>query len=121
MAFDSTWEVKVYEFCMDNGLQVEYSPSISYKYDYIGKLHTYHPDFLINGKVYEIKGDNFFRVNENTGQEEMFCPYRYSDWSDEYYVWMCGLYEAKHQCMIENGVTILREKHIINLSKELFA
>ena len=27
------------------------------QYEYDGKVHTYHPDFLINGKVYEVKGD----------------------------------------------------------------
>ena len=57
LAFDSTWEVKVYEFCKDNNIPVEYSPSISYEYDYCGKKHTYHPDFRINNKVYEVKGD----------------------------------------------------------------
>lgn len=74
--FDSTWEVKVYEFCKDNNIPVEYSPAISYEYEYDGKIWTYHPDFLINGKVYEVKGDQFFRINESTGKEEMFSPYR---------------------------------------------
>ena len=27
LTFDSTWEVKVYEFCRDNNIQVEYSPT----------------------------------------------------------------------------------------------
>ena len=120
MTFDSTWEVKVYEFCKDNNIEVEYSPSITYEYEYDGRIWTYHPDFLINDKVYEVKGDNFFRVNESTGKEEMFCPYRYTEWSDEYYQWMCGKYEAKHQCMIKNNVLILRDKDIRNLSNDEF-
>ena len=116
LAFDSTWEVKVYEFCKDNGLDVEYSPSISFEYEYDGRTWTYHPDFLINGKVYEVKGDNFFRINESSGIEEMYCPYCYDDWSDEYYNWVCGKYEAKHQCMLKNNVIILRYNDIKNLS-----
>lgn len=120
LTFDSTWEVKVYEFCKDNNIEVEYNPSISYEYEYDNKTWTYHPDFLINGKLYEIKGDYFFRINESTGNEEMFCPYRYDDWSDEHYNWMCGKYEAKHQCMIRNNVIILRELDISNISKYKF-
>ena len=115
LTFDSTWEVKVYEFCRDNNIQVEYSPEISYEYEYEGKIWTYHPDFLINERVYEVKGDNFFRINESTGQEEMFNPYRKQEWSDERYEWECGKYEAKHQCMLRNNVIILRESQIENL------
>ena len=112
LTFDSTWEVKVYEFCKNNNIPIEYSPEISIPYEYDGRTWTYHPDFLINGKVYEVKGDNFFRINESTGQEEMFCPYRDEDWSDEKYDWMCGLYEAKHQCMMNKGVVIIRGSDI---------
>ena len=119
LTFDSTWEVKVYEFCRDSNIPIEYSPKISYEYEYDGRIWTYHPDFLINGKVYEVKGDNFFRTNES-GQEEMFCPYRDEDWSDEKYNWMCSKFEAKHQCMLYHHIIILRNKHIDNLSKELF-
>lgn len=121
LTFDSSWEVIVYEFCMDSNIYVEYSPSIAYEYEYDSKVWTYHPDFLINGKVYEVKGEQFFRINESTRQEEMFCPYRCGDWSDEYYQWICGKYEAKHQCMILNNVKILRKSDINNLRIEIFA
>ena len=96
LTFDSTWEVKVYEFCRDNDIPIEYSPSISYDYKYDGKTCTYHPDFLINGRVFEVKGDYFFRFNESTGKEEMFCPYRRDEWTEDEYEWRCGRYEAKH-------------------------
>lgn len=98
--FDSKWEVKVYEFCKDNDIPIEYSPSISYEYEYDGRTWTYHPDFLINGKVYEVKGDHFFRINGSTGLEEMFNPYRESYWSDDEYIWHCEKAECKHQCML---------------------
>ena len=100
LTFDSKWEVKVYEFCKDNNVKVEYSPKISYDYEYGGKVWTYHPDFLINGKLYEVKGDNFFKINESTGKEEMFCPYGRKKLGEEKWKWLCGKYEAKHQCMI---------------------
>ena len=120
LTFDSTWEVKVYEICRDNNIPIEYSPRISFPYNYAGRIWTYHPDFLINGKVYEVKGDQFFKVDES-GHEVMFNPYRKPEWSDERYDWECGKYEAKHQCMIVNNVLILRDKDIDNLSIEMFA
>lgn len=85
----------------------------------IGKIWTYHPDFLINGKIYEVKGDQFFRINES-GDEEMFCPYRNPNLDDEQYNWICGKFEAKHQCMLKNNVIILRDTHISNLSTSMF-
>ena len=120
LTFDSTWEVKVYEFCKDHNIPVEYSPEISYPYEYDERTWTYHPDFLINGKVYEVKGDHFFKYNESSGQEKMFCPYRNPKWSDEQYAWICGKFEAKHQCMIKNNVRIMRDADIKNLCVEMF-
>ena len=87
---------------------------------YDERTWTYHPDFLINGKVYEIKGDHFFKYNESSGQEKMFCPYRNPKWSDEQYAWVCGKFEAKHQCMIKNNVRIMRDADIKNLCVEMF-
>ena len=99
LTFDSTWEVKVYEFCRDRNIPVEYSPQISFEYEYCGKKHTYHPDFLINGKVYEVKGDQFFDDNG--------CMINPFDRTKD------NLYEQKHVCMISNGVEILRGKDIL--------
>ena len=114
--FDSNWEVKVYDFLKDNHILFEYSPSISLPYEYDGREFTYHPDFLADERLYEVKGDQFFRINESTGQEEMFNPYREQEWSDERYEWECGKYEAKHQCMLNNNVIILRESQIDDLN-----
>lgn len=120
MTFGSSWEFLVYDFLLENHIDFEYQPEISLPYDYEGTHHTYHPDFIINNNVIEVKGDNFFRINESTGKEEMFCPYRDEDWSDEKYDWMCGLYEAKHQCMLKNNVRILRDADIRNLTVQMF-
>lgn len=112
--FDSSWEIKVYDYLKENHVPFEYSPSISIPYEYDGRQYTYHPDFLVNGKMYEVKGDHFFRINES-GHEVMVNPYRDPEWSDEQYEWECGKYEAKHQCMLKNNVIILRESQIENL------
>ena len=120
LTFDSKWEVKVYDFCKDNDISIEYSPNISYEYEYDGKVWTYHPDFLINGEVFEVKGDNFFRINKYSGKEEMFCPYGRKKLGEEKWVWLCGKFEAKHQCMLKNNVPILRNRDIKNLCVEMF-
>lgn len=120
MSFDSNWEIDVYDFLSENHINFEYQPSIVLYFWYDGKIRTYHPDFKVGEKLIEVKGDNFFRINESTGQEEMYCPYRYPEWTDEYYEWVCGLYEAKHQCMIENSILIFRKYEIKHLTLQLF-
>ena len=117
--FDSSWEIKVYDFLTDNKIPFEYHiEPIPYEYD--GHTHYYFPDFKVNEIIVEVKGEQFFRINKSTGKEEMFCPYRYPDWTNEYYEWKCGLYEAKHQCMLSHDVLILRESDIKNLKIEIF-
>lgn len=121
LEFDSGFEIDVFVFCkLNHDMDCDYQPKISFPYEYKGKHHTYHPDFIINGKVVEVKGDNFFRINKESGKEEMYCPWRRPEWSDDYYVWRCGLEEAKHQCMLANEVKILRKKDVENLTVEMF-
>ena len=117
MEFATSWEFKVYDFLTEHNIPFEYQPSISIPYEYDGKQHTYHPDFRVGDRIVEVKGDQFFRINESTGQEEMFNPYREQEWSDERYEWECGKYEAKHQCMLRNNVVIIRGKQVNTLEQ----
>ena len=99
LTFDSSWEVTVYQYCKENNIPCEYQPDITFEYEYNGKKHYYHPDFLIDGNLYEVKGGQFF------DGDKMINPYdRTQD----------GLYEAKHQCMIKNNIIILN-----NISNEV--
>lgn len=45
----------------------------------------------------------------------MICPYHKKDDSPETIEWRNGLFEAKHQCMIKNGVKILKYKEFKEL------
>ena len=90
------------------------------KYEYDGRTFVYHPDFKICNRIVEIKGDQFFRINESTGKEEMFCQYGRKKLGEEKWNWLCGKFEAKHQCMLKNNVVILRDDNIKNLTIELF-
>lgn len=56
ITFDSTWEIKVYDFLMENNIEFQYH-NVSIPYEYTGKTHYYFPDFIVNGRIYEVKGD----------------------------------------------------------------
>lgn len=96
--FRSKPELCFYIYHKDNNIPIIYEPTPYIEYEYEGKEHFYKPDFLIENKLYEIKGDQFFKENK------MVCPFDHS---------LDGLYEAKHQCMIRNNVTILKYKDYI--------
>ena len=38
----------------------------------------------------------------------MICPFKHHDWNDAQYAHECEKYEAKHQCMLQNNVIILK-------------
>lgn len=50
----------------------------------------------------------------------MFCPYGRKKLGEEKWNWLCGKFEAKHQCMMKNNVLILRDKDINNLNIDIF-
>jgi len=107
--FRSKPELCFYIYHKDNNVPIIYEPMPYIEYEYDGKEHFYKPDFLVNGKLYEIKGDQFFKENK------MICPFDHN---------LDGLYEAKHQCMIRNNVTILKYKDYIfyvNYIKEKYS
>ena len=94
MNFDSIYEIAYYIWLKDHSVAFEYEPIMKFKYIYDGKEHWYMPDFLVDGHYVEIKGDHFFK-KDGTMQN----PYDHRQ---------DGLYEAKHQCMLQNNVKIMR-------------
>lgn len=97
--FDSSWELAIYIWHKDKNIEFEYQPNIIFYYEYNGKTHTYHPDFLIGGKIYEIKGDQYF----NSDFTAMICPYNHK---------LDDLYNAKYKCMLKNNVIIWRSNDV---------
>ena len=91
MDFDSKWELIVYDYCIQHGLRVEYQPGIRFEFEFCGRKFGYYPDFKINGKLYEVKGDHFFKDCDPS--KEMICPFRKKDWTDERYFLECQKYE----------------------------
>ena len=100
--FDTKPELATYIYFIDHGYDIIYHPDKQFKYVFNGISHCYFPDFLIDNEYIEIKGDHFFN------NEKMICPFRNKDWSDERYKLECDKYESKHQCMIANGVKIIK-------------
>lgn len=101
--FESSLELAYYIWLRDHNLEFEYQPNASFWYEHEGKRHKYKPDFLVEGVYIELKGDHFFKEDGT-----MFLPYRKKSWTDEQYQRMCSKYESKHQCMLSNGVKIMR-------------
>lgn len=95
--FDSTWELKLYKFCKENNMDVIYQPYTIDYYDDDNKRHVYHPDFMINGKLYEVKGNHLLKDGK-----------LYNPFSGSYDVY-------KQKCMENNDVTIISYKEIKNL------
>jgi hypothetical protein len=99
--FDSSFELAYYIWLKDNDRQFLYHPPFTF--EYIGddnETHVYHPDFLVEGKFYEIKGTQFFN---NKG--EPYNMYTKSFWWEKY------------RSMKDNGVVILLKEDL----KEVFS
>ena len=101
--FDTAPELAYFIWLKDNNIDFEYHPQKFFEYEFEGRIHRYFPDFFVENKYIEIKGDQFFKPDGT-----MFCPYRNKTISDEIYEQRCRMYEAKQQCMTKNGVVILK-------------
>ena len=96
LTFSSKPEIAFYIWLRDNNIDFEYEPNIQFSYDVDGKTRYYHPDFLLktSNQLVEIKGDQFFKEDGT-----MKNPF---DQNQDI------IYEAKHQCMLQHNVKILR-------------
>lgn len=64
--FDSSYELKYYIYLKDHNIKFEYHNKDYFLYKRKdGSTHRYYPDFLINGKYIEIKGDFWFDKTKN--------------------------------------------------------
>ena len=109
IGFDSKDEIMVYNFTRITGHSVELQPEDRFTYEARGKTHYYVPDFKIDGNLYEVKGRQFFQDKDPSKQ--MINPYDRS---------MDDIYEAKHHCMLANGVTILTGTTIFDLVEQFY-
>ena len=118
MKFDSKAELNYYKHCKANGQDVRRADvRLTYMHD--DKVCYYYPDFMVDGQLVEIKGDHFFRLNEETGDEEMFMPF--SSWgadkpmAESEHIGLCDKYNAKYNCMLDNDVIIIKSSEVNNV------
>lgn len=93
IVFDSSWELAVWIYHIENNIHIERQP-VQLKYEKNGSTHTYLPDFMINGKLVEVKGDQMFDKDGNP----IF---------NNKHPW-----KEKYQCMLDNNVLIWRYKDV---------
>jgi hypothetical protein len=99
--FDNSWELAYYIWLKDNDKKFIYQPKISIKYiDKNGVERLYYPDFLVEGRFIEIKGNQFF--NENG---EPYNLYKKEYWWEKYNI------------LIKNNIYIMREQEAFTYVK----
>ena len=112
ITFDSGWELIVWIYCIDNNIPIIREPVRFEFKDKFNDTRYCYPDFMINRKLVEVKGKQFFKPNGT-----MYCPYRGKDQTDEEYEYLCDLYERKHQCELANGVEFWKQENINYMKK----
>lgn len=90
--FDSFPELCLYMYCLENNIPIVREP-IELTFEFEGKSYHYYPDFKINNELIEIKGKQFLTEN--------------GSWCNPFDHALDGLFEAKHQCALANGIKIL--------------
>jgi len=98
--FDSSWELIFWLYnkeVLNNNITRILDPLIYY---YNDEEFKYFPDFKIDDKIYEIKGDHFFN-----DEGILIDPWDNSEYGN-------GKAKAKYDCMLENHITILRGNDI---------
>lgn len=94
--FDSSWELAYYIYLRDNQKEFTYHPDPYIPYiDSEGVERFYQPDFLVEGQLHEIKGDQFF--NE---KNEPYNSYTKTFWWEKYNI------------LLANNVKILKLEDI---------
>ncbi len=97
LSFDSKWELALWIYAKDHNEEIEREPCC-FEYEYNGVIHTYVPDFRYKGELIEIKGSQFVKEDET--------------WQNPFDHSQDDLFEAKHQCVLKNGVEIFGEKDV---------
>lgn len=91
--FDSIPELALYIYYCDNGIPIMRNTQVCFEFSHNDILHKYFPDFISGDELLEVKGDHFFDAHGHICN-----PYDHLQDS---------LYEAKHQCGLQNGVKFI--------------
>ena len=98
--FDSSWELAYYMFNQDLGIDIKRNTSI-FKYYVDCKEYGYIPDFIVNNRLVEIKGDYLWDFNNKSDSKKIF--FKGERLKKEI---------AKKECAENNNVKILYKEDI---------
>ena len=93
VSFDTIPELALYIYFVDNDIVISRNTDLYFEFIHEGKTHRYYPDFVSDDKLLEVKGNHFFKEDGT-----MCNPYDHSQ---------DNLYEAKHQCGLQNNVMFI--------------
>lgn len=110
MTFDSSWEIYTWIWFKETGHDIRRG-DVRFEYRFDGVVHGYYPDFVIDGELVEVKGDQFFSVRGDVNSP-MWHPYFRDRKTPEELARLDGLARAKQRCMRRHGVKILVWKDI---------
>jgi hypothetical protein len=97
--FDSSWELAVWIYAKDLGINIEREPCV-FEYTVDSQTFKYFPDFRFGEKLIEVKGDQFIKKSDGTWKSPTDSSY------DHYY-------EAKRQCALANSVEIWEKEKVL--------
>lgn len=71
---DSSWELAFVYYHIDNKNNISRCKEVRLYYDENNKEHKFYPDFIVNGKIYEIKGrqDKFYKYKMQYNSDVTF-------------------------------------------------
>ena len=93
--FDSSWELAFYIYYKDYNFSIIRNKTKFFTYSYNEKSYKYFPDFLIQNRIFEIKGQHFF---DKSGK--MINPFNSAD---------NARVVEKQKCIEQNKVILIRD------------
>lgn len=103
--FDSSWELYYYVYMLEHGHNIVRNTQLFYQYEYMGNSYRYFPDFIVDGKVVEIKGDYLVDADNHLKKVHAI------DNPDKL--------KAKDDCMVKNNVKLILKDEILPIINEV--
>lgn len=106
ISFDSSWELIYYIYCLDHNISISRNTDKWFDYFYKDERHRYFPDFIVDDKIIEIKGNHLLDEDNNLTSFYSDVDKSLSDKEKQY----CKeLSLAKSRCMKDNNVILISD------------
>lgn len=107
---DSTFELAYLIYCLDHNIDIKRCNEV-FEYEYEGKKHHYHPDFIVNGEIIEIK--NYYREINDIKLNAVNKPIKILYYDDliPIFDYVAKTYDKKYNCHKNNFYELYEENH----------